>query len=168
MVNVFDDSVTSGSVGNLQVMKKIGQQWAGLETEMQQSDELGFTPYRLHTRPDGTFVYVLDDVTTMVVTARQIAKDGSKLIYFVKGDDGDGVGFALHGDRGLSGARGLKGDSGDCGVAGSRGPTGKRGKRLVKLDRQGLLEVKAVLEAKAILELMVKKVKREMLVVVVL
>ena len=58
--------------------------------EIQQSDELGFTPYRLHKRPDGTFVtlirvyrgsvYVLDDVTTMVVTARQIAKDGSKLI----------------------------------------------------------------------------------------
>ena len=61
----------------------------------------------------------------MEVYSRQIASgDGSKLIYFVKGDDGGGVGFALHGDRGPSG---LKGDSGDRGVAGSRGPTGKRG-----------------------------------------
>ena len=43
--------------------------------EIQQSYALGFTPYRLHTRPDGTFVtpicvydgrvYVLDDETTM-------------------------------------------------------------------------------------------------------
>ena len=79
--------------------------------EKRQSYELGFTPYRLHTNSDGTFVtpirvydgrvYVLDDVTTMVVTTRQIASDdNSKQIYFVKGDDDGGVGFALHGDRG--------------------------------------------------------------------
>ena len=88
------------------------QQWAGFGTaEIQQSYELGFTPYRLHTNVDGTFVtpiraydgqvYVSDDVTTMQFTTRQIARDtiSSKLIYFVN-DDGGGVGFALHGDRG--------------------------------------------------------------------
>ena len=65
----------------------------------------------------------------MQVTARQIATDtiSSKLIYFVKGDDGGGVGFALHGDRGLPGAKGLKGDSGDRGPVRSRCPNGKRG-----------------------------------------
>ena len=75
--------------------------------EIQQRYELGFTPYRLHTRPDSTFVTpirvyrgvvcVLDDVTTMQVTARQIAADGTKLVYFAEGDDGSGV--ALQGDR---------------------------------------------------------------------
>ena len=78
--------------------------------EIQQSYELGFTPYRLHKRPDGVFVtsirvymgrvYILDDVTTMQVTTRQIATEHSKLIYSVKGDDGGALGFALHGDRG--------------------------------------------------------------------
>ena len=64
----------------------------------------------------------------MSVTTRQIATDdNSKLMYFVKGDDGGGLGFALHEDRGPSGAKGLKGDSGDRGPVGSRGPTGKRG-----------------------------------------
>ena len=43
----------------------------------------------------------------------------SKLVYFVKGDDSGGVGFALHGGRGPSGAKGLKGDSGDRGLTGS-------------------------------------------------
>ena len=73
--------------------------------EIQQSYVLGFTPYRLHTNVDGTIltpirtydnqVYVLDDVTTMMVTNRYIATD--KLVYFVKGDDsGDMVG--LHGN----------------------------------------------------------------------
>ena len=100
---------------------------------------LGFTPYRLHTSVDGTFVtpirtydwrvYVLNDVTTMDVTTRHIATDriSSKLVYFVKGDDDGGVGFALHGDRGPSGAKGLKRDSGDRGPTGSQGLTGKRG-----------------------------------------
>ena len=108
--------------------------------EIRQSYELGFTPYRLHTNSGGTFVtpirvydgcvYVLDDVTTMEVTTRQIATDAirSKLIYFVKGDDdGGGDMVGLHGDRGPSGAKGLNGDSGDRGPAGSRGTTGKRG-----------------------------------------
>ena len=64
--------------------------------EIQQSYELGFTPYILHTNPDGTLVtpirfydghvYVLDDETTMKVTTGQIVTDriSSKLIYFVK------------------------------------------------------------------------------------
>ena len=33
------------------------------------------------------------------------------------GDDGGGMGFTLHGDKGPSGSKGLKGDFGD------RGPT---------------------------------------------
>ena len=54
-------------------------------TRVRQSYELGFTPYRLYTNSDGAFVtpirvydghvYVLDDVTTMQVTTRQIATD---------------------------------------------------------------------------------------------
>ena len=107
--------------------------------EIRQSYGLGFTPYRIHTNPDGTFdtpmrdydghVFVLYDETTMKVNARHIAtnKLSSNLIYFVKGDDDGGMGFTLHGDRRPSGAKGLEGDSGDRGVAGSRGPTGKRG-----------------------------------------
>ena len=53
--------------------------------EIQQSYELGFTTYRLHTNADGTFVtpirtyegrvYVLDDVATMPVTDWYIAPD---------------------------------------------------------------------------------------------
>ena len=64
--------------------------------EIQQSYELEFTPYRLHTNSDGTFVtpirvydgnvYVLDDETTMQVTTRHIATYtiSSKLIYSVR------------------------------------------------------------------------------------
>ena len=97
--------------------------------EIRQSYVLGFTPYRLHTNVEGTFVtpirvysgkvFVLDDVATMEIGNRQIATDeiDSKLVYFVKGDGGSGV--ALQGDRGSSGTRGLKGDSGDKGPVGS-------------------------------------------------
>ena len=139
IVNVFGNSIASGPEGNLQVAKKVVTTVGRIGDyidEIQQSYELGFTPYSLHKNAHGTFVtpirvydgrvYVLDDETTMQVTTRQIATDGSKLIYFVKGDDDGGVGFALHGDRGPSEAKGLKGDSGDRGVAGRRGPTGKR------------------------------------------
>ena len=140
MVNVFGDSIASGPEGDLQVAKNVVTtvgRFEDYKDEIQQSYEHGFTPYRLHTNSDGKFVtpirvydghiYVLDDVT-MKVTTRQIATDtiSSKLIYFVKGDDDGGMGFALHGDRGPSGAEGLKGDSGDRGPTGSRGPTGKR------------------------------------------
>ena len=105
--------------------------------EIQQSYELGFTPYRLHKNADGTFVthilvydgkvYVLYDVATMEVGDRDLITDEiySKLVYFAKGGGSSGV--ALQGDRGSSGARGLEGDSGDKGPVGSRGPTGKRG-----------------------------------------
>ena len=46
----------------------------------------------------------------MVVTNRYIATDtiSSKLVYFVKGDNGGGIIVALQGDRGPSGARDLK------------------------------------------------------------
>ena len=79
MVYVFGDSTASGP-GNLQVVKKVvvtvGKFKDYIE-EIQQSYELGFTPYRLHTNVEGTFVtpirvysgklYVLDDVATMEV-----------------------------------------------------------------------------------------------------
>ena len=104
-------------------------------TVHQCKDYIGEIQQRLHTRPDGTFVtticvprgslYVLDDVITMQVTDRQLATDGSKLVYFAEGEDGGGV--ALQGDRGPSGVRGLKGDSGGQGPIGSQGPAGKRG-----------------------------------------
>ena len=125
MVNVFGDSIASGPEGNLQMVKKVVTtvgRFGVYKDEIQQSYELGFTPYRLHTNSDGTFitpirvydghVYVSDDVTTMQVTTRQIATDiiSSKLMYFVKSDDDGGTGYALHGDRGPSGAKGLKGD----------------------------------------------------------
>ena len=100
--------------------------------EIQQIYELGFTPYRLHTNTDGTFVtpmrvydgkvYVLDNVATIEVGEWYIETDtvSIKLIYFAKGDGGSSI--ALQGDRGPSGSRGLKGDSGDKGSVGSRGP----------------------------------------------
>ena len=53
--------------------------------EIQQSYELGFIPYRLHTNEVSTYVtpirvydgraYVLDDVVSMQVTNRKIATD---------------------------------------------------------------------------------------------
>ena len=73
--------------------------------EIQQSYELGFTPYRLHTNADGTFVtsirvyngkvYVLDDVATIEVSNWYLETDtiSSKLIYF----GGGGSGVALQG-----------------------------------------------------------------------
>ena len=127
MVNVFGDSIASGP-GNLQVVKKVvvtEGKFKDYWNEIQQSYELGVTPYRLHKNTDGTFVtpiryydgrvYVLDDVTTMEVDDRDLTTDtiNSKLVYFVKGD----------GDSGVA----LQGDSGDKGPVDSRGPTGKRG-----------------------------------------
>ena len=98
MVNVFGESVGSVSV-DLQLVKKVvvtKGQYKDYVNEMQQSYELGFPPYRLHTSGYGTFVtpirvyngkvYVLDDVATMDVTGRHIVGDNSKLIYFVEGD----------------------------------------------------------------------------------
>ena len=178
MVNVFGESVGSGSV-DLQLVKKVvvtKGQYKDYVNEMQQSYEFGFPPYRLHTNGYGTFVipirvyngkvYVLDDVTTMEITGRHIVVDETKLVYFVEADDGSGV--ALKGDRGPSGVRCLKGDSGGQGPSGRQGPAEKRGAvgsegppgKIGKLDRLELLEVKAVLEN------MVKKGTREMLVLV--
>ena len=86
MVNVFGESVGSGSV-DLQSVKKVGVtngQYKDYVNEMQQSYELGFPPYWLHTSGYGTFVepirvynakvYVLDDVTTMDVTGRHFRR----------------------------------------------------------------------------------------------
>ena len=121
MVNVFGDSIASGSEGNLQVVKKVVTtvgQFKDYYAEIQQSYVLGFTRHRLHTNVDGTFVtpirtydwrrYILDDICRVDVTTRQIATDriSSKLVYFEKGDDDGGEGFALLGDRGPSGAKG--------------------------------------------------------------
>ena len=126
------DSIASES-GNLQVVKKVVVTEGKIKDytdEIQQSYELGFTPYRLHKNVDGTFVtpiryydekvYVLDDVATMEVGDWHLETDtiSSKLVYFVKG--------ALQGDRRPSGARGLNGDSGDKGPVRSRGTAEKR------------------------------------------
>ena len=77
MVNALGDSVASG-LGNLQMMKKVVRtkgKFKDYADEIRQSYQLGFTPYRLHTNADGTYVtpiryygekvYVLDDVATM-------------------------------------------------------------------------------------------------------
>ena len=139
MVNVFGESVGSGGSVDLQLVKKVVTTvgtFGEYIDEIQQSYELGFTPYRLHTNNTGTFVtpirvyngriYVLDDVAALQVTNRRIATDdNSKLIYFVEADDGSGV--ALQGNRGPSGVSGLKGDSGGQVPSGRQGPTGKRG-----------------------------------------
>ena len=105
MVNVFGESVGSGSV-DLQSVKKVVTTVGRYEdywAEINQSYVLGFPPYRVHTNVDGTFVtpiryydgrvYVLDDVTTMDITKRHIAGDKSKLVYFVEA----GSGAALQG-----------------------------------------------------------------------
>ena len=96
---MFGDSIATGP-GNLQMVKKIVVTKGKFKDYI---DELGFTPYRLHTNVDGTFVtpirvysgkvYVLDDVATMEVTDWYLETDtiSSKLIYFVKGDGGSGV-----------------------------------------------------------------------------
>ena len=109
MVNVFGESVGSGSV-DLQLVKKVVTTVGRYEdywAEINQSYVLGFPPYRAHTNVDGTFVtpiryydgrvYVLDDVATMDITKRYIVGDKSKLVYFVEADDDSGV--ALQGDR---------------------------------------------------------------------
>ena len=105
MVNVFGESVGSGSV-DLQLVKKVVATVGQYEDYTAEINLLGFPPYRLHTKVDGTFVtpirvydgkvYVLDDVATMDVTGRHIVVDKSKLIYFVEADDSSGV--ALQGD----------------------------------------------------------------------
>ena len=86
--------------GDLQVAKKVvvtvGKFKDNID-EIQQSYELGFTPYRLHKNENGVFVtpirvydgvYVLDDVATMEVGDRHLATDtiSSIQVYFVKGD----------------------------------------------------------------------------------
>ena len=139
MVNVFGKSAGNGPEGNRQVVKKVVttvDRFGEYIAEIDQSYVLGFTRYRQHMNVDSTFVtpirtydghvYVLDDVTTMKVTTREIATDNiiSKLIYFVEVDDGGDV--ALQGDRGPSGVCGLKGVSGDHGSRGSQSPAGKR------------------------------------------
>ena len=51
MVNAVGGSIASGSEGNLQVVKKVVTtvgRFGDYTAEIQQSYELGFTPYRLH------------------------------------------------------------------------------------------------------------------------
>ena len=89
------------------------QQFGDYIDEIQQSYELGFTPYGLHTNEVGTYVtpicvydgrvYVLDDVAALQVTNRRIATDDkSILIYFVESGGPPGP----VGSKGNVGARG--------------------------------------------------------------
>ena len=58
MVNVFGESVGSGSV-DLQLVKKVVTtvgRYVDYTAEINQSYVLGFPPCRLHTNVDGTFV----------------------------------------------------------------------------------------------------------------
>ena len=125
-------------LGNLQMVKKVvvtKSKFNEYMDEIQQSYELGFTPYRLYKNQYGIYiipirvydesVYVLENVATMNVSSWYLEAGSSKLICFVKGVGG--IGIALQGDRGASGSRGLKGDSGGQVSVGSQGPAGKRG-----------------------------------------
>ena len=100
MVNVFGESVGSGSV-DLQPVKKVVTTVGRYEdywAEIDHSYVLGFPPYRVHTTGNGTFVtptrvyngrvFVLDDVATMDISKRHIAGDNSKLVYFVEAGSG--------------------------------------------------------------------------------
>ena len=105
--------------------------------EIRQSYELGFTPYRLHTNPVGTyvtppFVFMMERYMywTMLPQLKLVIVRLQRIQYVVncyilEGDDGSGV--ALQGDRRPSGVEGLKGDSGGQGSVGSQCPAGKRG-----------------------------------------
>ena len=56
MVNVFG---AGSGPGNLQMVNNVvvtKGKFKDYSDEIRQSYELGFTPYRLHTNPDGTFV----------------------------------------------------------------------------------------------------------------
>ena len=137
------------------------------------SDKAMSLDLHLHTNVEGVFVtpirvysgrvFVLGDVATMEIGDRQIAIS-SKLVYFVKGCGGSGA--ALQGDRGPSGTRGLKGDSG-----------GKRPLEVeVQLENVLLKDPKVflerlvkwdLLEVKVKLEHLLKKVAREIMVVLV-
>ena len=58
MINVCGESVGSGSV-DLQLVKKVVATvgtFGDYTDEIQQTYELGFTPYRLHTHEVGTYV----------------------------------------------------------------------------------------------------------------
>ena len=86
MVNVFGESVGSGSV-DLQLVKKVITTvgtFGDYTAEINQSYVLGFPLYRLRTNGYGTFVtpihvyngkvYVLDDVATMDITKRILSR----------------------------------------------------------------------------------------------
>ena len=134
MVNVF-----GVWQGNLQVVKTFvvtEGKFKDYTDEIQQSYELGFTPYRLHTNADGTFVtpiryydgkvYVLYDVATVEVGDWHLETDtiSSKLVYFVKGNIGP---RGVHGAKGLRGVAGIQGPLGVQGPVGSTGEQGERG-----------------------------------------
>ena len=84
MVNVLGDSIESGPE-NLPMVKKVVVTKGKYKDYMSESYELGFTPFRLHTNADGTYVtpihvydgkvYVLDDVATMEVGEWYIERD---------------------------------------------------------------------------------------------
>ena len=90
MVNVFGGIIASGP-GNLQMVKKVvvtKGKFQDYIDEIQQSYEVGFTSYRLHTNVEGTFVTpilvdsgkVLDDVATMEVSDWYIETISSTLM----------------------------------------------------------------------------------------
>ena len=146
MVNVFGGSIASGP-GNLEVVKKVVVtvgKFKDYIDEIQQSCELGLTPYRLHKNADGTFVTpirvfdVLDNVSKMEIGDRDFTTDriNSKLIYFVKGvvallckeiEDPLIGKMGSVGNRGGIGGCGEKGDKGDTGFVGQQGPIGPQG-----------------------------------------
>ena len=64
MVNLFGESAGIGGSVDLQLMKKIVTTvgtFGDYIDEIQQSYELGFTPYRLHANEVGPFVYIMGE-----------------------------------------------------------------------------------------------------------
>ena len=147
MVNVFGDSVGSGSV-DLQLVKKVVTTvgtFGDYIDEIRQSYELGFPPYRFHTNGYGTFVtpirvyngkvYVLDDETGKRGVVGSECPPGK----FGKiGPPGPVGGKGSVGERGEKGYKGDVGSGGPPGPAGSKGNVGARGEKGEKGNVGGL------------------------------
>ena len=106
--------------------------------QIQESYELGFTPYRLHHKKTGLWitpircydkhVYVSDDTGSFAVTDDSLGTDDA-LVYCIKGDIKYGEVTALVGPQGPPGPSGRRGPQGKHGIDGSDGAVGPPGSK---------------------------------------
>ena len=150
MVNKFGDK-TDGttSIINLQTVKRVtatSGKYKDYIKQIQESYNLGFTPYRLHVKYSGNWVspvrcydkkvYVSDNEGAMEITEGVITTD--VLIYWTKAeDDEDDAASAIIGDQGPAGPVGKKGKRGATGPPGEAGPPGKKGDKGDSGGKQG-------------------------------